>query len=61
VSHDHSRKQFLASLLGLTAVAAVVAKVSAKPGEVAPVSPAAGVPIKIRSDDRSVARRDGAA
>jgi hypothetical protein len=58
VSHQHSRKNFFAKLLGLFAVAGVAPKLLAKStvssAVAAPVPPAA--PFKVSADSRTVAR-----
>jgi len=57
VSHDSSRKQFFAKLVGLAAAFAVVPKFLAKstPAATTPVAPAA--PVDLRPEARAVARR----
>jgi hypothetical protein len=55
VSHDPSRKQFFAKLLGLTALAGFLPKMLAKSSVAAP-APAAE-PVTVRPDSRAVARR----
>jgi len=60
VSQDHSRKQFLGRLLGITAVAAVATRAAAKLARPVPASAAAAIPFQVRAETRAVARRDGA-
>jgi hypothetical protein len=59
VSHDPSRKQFFAKLLGAAAAIAVAPKVLAKaaPSNSTPEAPA--IPVLVRPEVRAVARRAG--
>jgi hypothetical protein len=64
VSHDPSRKHFLAKLIGLVAVAGLAPKLLAKravPAAPVPNQPKSDALIAIRPDSRAVARRAGAA
>jgi len=58
VSHDPSRKQFFAKLLGWAAALAVVPKFFAKSAPMAP-SAAPVAPVDLRPETRAVARRAG--
>jgi len=56
VTHDLSRKQFFAKLLGLTAAVGVLPKLLAKSAPpAAPVS--VDTPVRVRPEARAVARR----
>lgn len=57
VSHDSSRKQFFAKLLGAAAAMSVAPKLLAKsaPSAATPAVPA--LPVVVRSEVRAVARR----
>ena len=59
VSHDPSRKSFLAKLIGLVAVAGFAPRMLAKsPGSTVSTRPSPAVsPFTLRSDARAVARR----
>jgi len=59
VSHDPSRKTFLAKLIGFAAVAGFAPRVLAKvPGSTVSTQPATPVsPFTLRPDSRAVARR----
>jgi hypothetical protein len=56
VSHDPSRKQFFAKLLGLAAAVAVVPKFFAK-ADRGPLPAAPVLPVNVQPDTRAVARR----
>ena len=59
MSHDPSRKQFFAKLLGLTAAFGFLPKLLAKSAAVTPVleSPVESTPVTIRPESRAIARR----
>lgn len=62
VSHDPSRKQFFAKLLGTAAALSVAPQLMAKSSGTATAAagaPAPASPLSIRPDVRAVARRDG--
>jgi hypothetical protein len=57
VTHDASRKGFLAKMLGLVAVAGLAPRWLAKAATERPDRTAASAPVTIRPDARAVARR----
>ena len=59
VSHDPSRKQFFAKLLGAATAVSIAPKLLAQPASSAsaPLSAAPALPVVVRSEVRAVARR----
>jgi hypothetical protein len=57
VSHPHTRKKFLAKLLGLVAAVGIAPRILAKPVSALAEAPAAPeLPFAIRSEKRAIAR-----
>jgi hypothetical protein len=59
VSHDPTRKQFFAKLLGAATAVTVAPKLLAKTASSNPTSAAPVAPVVVRSEVRAVARRAG--
>jgi hypothetical protein len=58
VTHDHTRKHFIAKLLGMIAAAGFAPKLLAKPARMVTAEPAAPAAssFQLRSESRAVAR-----
>jgi len=57
VSHDPSRKQFFAKLLGAAAAVSVAPKLLAKSSPAAVTPAVSALPVMVRPEARAVARR----